>query len=156
MAETSYDSMFGKLAVEQQFVTSEELKKALERYRTLSKENPQSLEKVMIEMGFITRNQALRLIQSIRDTSKMAANQIPGFQILGKLGQGAMAVVYKAKQLSLDRTVAVKVLPSRFTENPEYVSRFYKEGKAAALLNHPNIVQAIDVGESGGRHYFVM
>jgi eukaryotic-like serine/threonine-protein kinase len=156
MAEPSYDSMFGKLAVEQQFVTAEELKKALERYRTLSKEKPQSLEKLMIEMGFITRNQAIRLIQNIRDTSKMAANQIPGFQILGKLGQGAMAVVYKAKQLSLDRTVAVKVLPSKFTENPEYVSRFYKEGKAAALLNHPNIVQAIDVGESGGRHYFVM
>jgi eukaryotic-like serine/threonine-protein kinase len=156
MAEPSYDSMFGKLAVEQQFVTSEELKKALERYRTLSRENPQSLEKVMIEMGFITRSQAIRLIQNIRDSSKMAANQIPGFQILGKLGQGAMAVVYKAKQLSLDRTVAVKVLPSKFTENPEYVSRFYKEGKAAALLNHPNIVQAIDVGESGGRHYFVM
>lgn len=156
MAETSYDSMFGRLAVEQQFVTQEELKKALERYRALSKENPQTLEKVMVEMGFITRSQALRLIQSIRDSSKMAANQIPGFQILGKLGQGAMAVVYKARQLSLDRIVAIKVLPSKFTENPEYVSRFYKEGKAAALLNHPNIVQAIDVGESGGRHYFVM
>jgi serine/threonine protein kinase len=156
MAEPSYDSMFGKLAVEQQFVTPEELRKALDRFKALSKDNPQTLEKVMIEMGFITRGQALRLVQGIRDSSKLAANQIPGFQILGKLGQGAMAVVYKAKQLSLDRTVAVKVLPSKFTENPEYVSRFYKEGKAAALLNHPNIVQAIDVGESGGRHYFVM
>ena len=67
-----------------------------------------------------------------------------------------MAVVYKARQLSLDRIVAVKVLPKRFSENKEYVERFYKEGKAAGKLNHPNIVQAVDVGESGGHHYFVM
>jgi serine/threonine-protein kinase len=52
--------------------------------------------------------------------------------------------------------VAIKVLPKRFTENPEYVERFYKEGQAAGKLNHPNIVQAIDVGEAGGYHYFVM
>jgi serine/threonine-protein kinase len=67
-----------------------------------------------------------------------------------------MAVVYKARQLSLNRMVAIKILPKRFTENPEYVERFYKEGQAAGRLNHPNIVQAIDVGEAGGYHYFVM
>jgi serine/threonine-protein kinase len=67
-----------------------------------------------------------------------------------------MATVYKAVQLSLDRVVAIKVLPKRLSENAEYVKLFYKEGKAAAKLNHPNIVQAIDVGEAGGFHYFVM
>lgn len=67
-----------------------------------------------------------------------------------------MAVVYRAKQLSLDRIVAVKVLPKRLSKNPEFVERFYREGRAAAQLNHPNIVQAIDVGEAGGFHYFVM
>jgi serine/threonine protein kinase len=84
------------------------------------------------------------------------AQQIPGFQILGKLGAGAMATVFKARQLSLDRIVAVKVLPKRLSENQEFVERFHKEGKAAAKLNHNNIVQAIDVGEAGGYHYFVM
>jgi len=67
-----------------------------------------------------------------------------------------MAVVFKAKQLSLDRIVAIKVLPKRLSDNPEFVERFYREGRAAARLNHPNIVQAFDVGESGGYHYFVM
>jgi len=67
-----------------------------------------------------------------------------------------MAIVYKGKQLSLNRTVAIKVLPKRFSENPEYVERFYKEGQAAGKLNHPNIVQAFDVGEAAGYHYFVM
>jgi serine/threonine-protein kinase len=52
--------------------------------------------------------------------------------------------------------VAIKVLPKRFTENSEYVERFYREGQAAAKLNHNNIVQAFDVGEAGGYHYFVM
>ena len=84
------------------------------------------------------------------------AQQIPGFQVLSKIGQGAMAVVFKAKQLSLDRNVAIKVLPKRLSENPEFVERFYREGRAAARLNHPNIVQAFDVGEAGGYHYFVM
>jgi serine/threonine-protein kinase len=67
-----------------------------------------------------------------------------------------MATVFKARQLSLDRVVAVKVLPKKLSENREFVDRFIKEGRAAARLNHNNIVQAIDVGEAGGYHYFVM
>ncbi|MBI5724730.1 MAG: serine/threonine protein kinase [Planctomycetes bacterium] len=82
--------------------------------------------------------------------------QIPGYQIISKLGAGAMAVVFKAKQVSLDRIVAVKILPKKLSESSEYVKMFYKEGKAAAKLNHPNIVQAYDVGEAHGYHYFVM
>jgi serine/threonine-protein kinase len=109
----------------------------------------------MIELGYITRTQAERLKKGIKE-SKDAAHQIPGYKILGKLGAGAMAIVYKARQLSLNRTVAIKILPKRFSENPEYVERFYKEGQAAGKLNHQNIVQAIDVGEAGGYHYFVM
>ena len=67
-----------------------------------------------------------------------------------------MASVYKARQLSLDRVVAIKVLPKRLSEDPDYVKRFYKEGRAAAQLNHINIVQAIDVAEYHDYHYFVM
>ncbi len=82
--------------------------------------------------------------------------QIPGYQMLEKLGAGAMAVVFKARQLSLDRLVAIKVLPKKLSADEDYVARFYQEGQAAAKLNHPNIVQAIDVSENGGYHYFVM
>jgi serine/threonine-protein kinase len=119
------------------------------------KVNPIELKDLMVELGYITRSQAERLKKSIKET-RTADHQIPGYKILGRLGAGAMAVVYKARQLSLNRMVAIKVLPKRFTENPEYVERFYKEGQAAGKLNHPNIVQAIDVGEAGGYHYFVM
>ncbi|MHC4229850.1 MAG: protein kinase domain-containing protein [Planctomycetota bacterium] len=82
--------------------------------------------------------------------------QIPGYQLLGRLGAGAMATVYKARQLSLDRLVAVKILPKKFSKNPEFVERFYAEGRAAAKLNHPNIVAALDVGRHGDAHYFIM
>jgi serine/threonine protein kinase len=154
-AETSYDTMFGRMAVDQGLCTDDELRKAIQEYKERRKTDPLMLQDLMIELGYVTASQAERLKTSIRE-SKVAAQQIPGYKVLGKLGAGAMAVVYKAKQLSLNRTVAIKVLPKRFTENPEYVQRFYKEGQAAGKLNHPNIVQAIDVGEAGGYHYFVM
>jgi len=154
-SETSYDTVFGKLAVDQGLCTDKELRNSLKELQERRKINPVMLQELLIELGYITATQATRLKRSIRD-NKAAVHQIPGYKILGKIGAGAMAFVYKAKQLSLNRTVAIKVLPKRFSENPEYVQRFYKEGQAAGKLNHPNIVQAIDVGEAGGYHYFVM
>ncbi|MGD8499242.1 MAG: serine/threonine-protein kinase, partial [Phycisphaerales bacterium] len=153
--ETNYDTVFGKMAVEHGLCTDEELRHSLEEMEARQKINPVILKDLMIELDYITTTQAERLRTSIKE-SKAAVQQIPGYKILGKLGAGAMAIVYKARQLSLNRTVAIKVLPKRFSENKEYVERFYKEGQAAGRLNHPNIVQAIDVGEAGGYHYFVM
>ena len=153
--ETSYDTIFGKIATEQGLCTDDELRHAIDEVKARSQANPTVLKDIMVELGFVTATQAERLKTNIKE-SKAVATKIPGYKVLGKVGAGAMAFVYKARQLSLDRIVAIKVLPKRFTENPEYVARFYKEGKAAAKLNHPNIVQAIDVGESGGYHYFVM
>jgi len=153
--ETSYDTIFGKMAVQQSLCTDDELKHAIKELKLRSKVNPILLKDVMIELGFVTPNQAERLKTHIKE-SKAVATKIPGYKVLGKIGAGAMAFVYKARQLSLNRIVAIKVLPKRFTQNPEYVERFYKEGQAAGKLNHPNIVQAIDVGEAGGYHYFVM
>jgi len=143
------------MAVEQGLCTDAELRRCLEELQSRRKVNPVMLKDLMVSLGYVTPSQAERLKTSIK-TSKAAAHQIPGYKILGKLGAGAMAIVYKAKQLSLNRTVAIKVLPKRFSENAEYVERFYKEGQAAAKLNHNNIVQAFDVGEAGGYHYFVM
>ena len=154
-SETNYDTVFGKMAIEQGLCTDKELQQSLEELQSRSKVNPAILKDLMVELGYITESQAERLGTGIKE-SKAAEHQIPGYKIVGKLGAGAMAVVYKARQLSLNRMVAIKILPKRFTENPEYVERFYKEGQAAGKLNHPNIVQAIDVGEAGGYHYFVM
>jgi serine/threonine-protein kinase len=159
MAEdtTNYDTIFGKMAVEQGLCSSEEVKRCAEEAEVQRKTNPVLLQDLLIKKGFITTTQAQRLRNSIKEAKgTVSSHQIPGYLVLGKIGAGAMAVVYKARQLSLNRIVAIKVLPKRFTENKEYVERFYKEGQAAGKLNHPNIVQAVDVGEAGGYHYFVM
>jgi serine/threonine protein kinase len=94
---------------------------------------------------------ALRIVKAVPPP-----RQIPGYQLLGRLGAGAMATVYKAKQVSLNRIVAVKVLPKKFSQMPQFVKRFYAEGRAAAKLNHPNIVAALDVGRHADTHYFIM
>jgi len=155
MSETNYDSIFGKLVLEQGFCTEEELAHCKKLLKEHGKDNPTTLEHLLVSNRFITSSQAKRIRKTTKE-SKDVAEHIPGYKILGKLGAGAMAIVYKAKQISLDRIVAIKILPRRFSENPDYVMRFYKEGKAAAKLNHNNIVAAYDVGEAGGYHYFVM
>ncbi|NQT50579.1 protein kinase [bacterium] len=78
------------------------------------------------------------------------------FEIQDLIGHGAMGAVFKARQRSMDRIVAVKILRPRLARDPEYVQRFLEEARAAARLNHPNIVLAIDVGESSGLYYFAM
>jgi serine/threonine-protein kinase len=67
-----------------------------------------------------------------------------------------MGTVYKAKQLSLDREVAIKVLSPELAGDPAFVERFLREAKAVARLNHTNIISGIDVGEVGGVKYLVM
>ncbi len=143
---------------EQKLCTSEEIALCKNRKEELEAEGKTvTLADVLVSCGYLTKSQIARLGKAMdEDSMYRPAQQIPGFQILKKLGQGAMATVFQAKQLSLDRIVAVKVLPRRMSENQEFVDRFYREGRAAARLNHPNIVQAIDVGEAGGYHYFVM
>ncbi|BBM83263.1 serine/threonine-protein kinase [Candidatus Uabimicrobium amorphum] len=81
--------------------------------------------------------------------------QIPGYNVISKLGQGGMGAVYKAMQKSMQRTVAIKVL-SRQNQNNDYVKRFIREARSVARLNHKNIITGIDVGTSNNFYYFVM
>lgn len=152
------DSLFARKVIERKLATVDEVELVRENLRDQDeKGNHHSLADALVQSGYITRSQAQRLNMAMEDDSMYRpAQQIPGYQVLGKLGQGAMATVFKAKQLSLDRIVAIKVLPKRLSENREFVDRFYKEGRAAAKLNHPNIVGAYDVGEAMGYHFFVM
>src|SRR5262249_10783825 len=82
--------------------------------------------------------------------------QIPGYQLLEKLGQGSMGTVYKARQLSMNRLVAIKILLPRLAANKEFTERFTREAHLAARFSSNNVVQAIDVGAAGPLHYFVM
>src|SRR5207244_4368004 len=78
------------------------------------------------------------------------------FQLLKKLGEGAMARVYKARQLSFQRDVALKLLYKHVADNAKLVERFYREARVAGKLDHPNIVRGYEVGQENGWHYFAM
>lgn len=152
---TNVDTLVGRLVIDQGLATPEEVQHCLEKAKALREENNQaSLVQLLVNNEYVTKRQIARLKQIIE--AERSGQKIPGFKILGKLGAGAMATVFKAKQISLDRTVAIKVLPRKFSSNNQFIERFYAEGRAAAQLNHPNIVQAFDVGKAGDYHYFVM
>ncbi len=78
------------------------------------------------------------------------------YRIVHQIGQGGMASVYKAYQPSMDRNVAIKVLPSQLAESPEFTARFQQEARIIARLEHPHILPVFDYGESDGITYFVM
>lgn len=78
------------------------------------------------------------------------------YEIIGKIGAGGMSDVYKAKDLTLGRFVAIKVLKSEFSDDINFVTKFRTEAQSAAGLEHPNIVNIYDVGSENGMHYIVM
>ncbi len=157
-SNTNIDTIVGRLVVEQGLATPEEVQHCVTEAKAGSQAgdtNPgNSLAQMLVNHDYITKRQLARLRERIE--AERSGQAIPGYRILGKLGAGAMAKVYKAKQLSLDREVAIKVLPKQHSSNPQFIERFYAEGRAAAQLNSPNIVQAIDVGRAGDVYYFVM
>ena len=81
---------------------------------------------------------------------------IGGFVIEHELSKGGMGEVFLARQISLDRPVALKVLQAKFLNDKEYVEAFFREARAAGRINHPNVVQAYAVGEENGIFYFAM
>ncbi len=84
------------------------------------------------------------------------AEHFPNLEVLGLLGEGGMGVVYKARQRTLDRIVALKVLPPRDDLDAGFSDRFAREARALARLDHPNIVRVHEFGEEDGLFYLVM
>ena len=109
--------------------------------------------KKLTTVGLLTKAQAER---AQLDLTLLVGQQIPGYVMLEKLGQGAMGVVYKALQTRLNRHVAIKLLKGKKTNDKEFFAQLEREARLAAKLSHNNIVQAIDIGSAGKFHYFVM
>jgi serine/threonine protein kinase len=86
----------------------------------------------------------------------LTGRQIGGYLIQEELGRGAMGVVFKARQLSMDRDVALKFLPKRLAQDEKLVARFLREARAAGQLSHPNIVGVHDAGVIEGLHFIAM
>src|SRR5271169_5808280 len=85
----------------------------------------------------------------------VAGSRFDSFEIVAPLGAGGMGEVYRARDTTLKREVAIKVLPEYWSRDPERLHRFELEAQAAAALNHPNIVSIFHVGQYNGSPYIV-
>jgi serine/threonine-protein kinase len=132
----------------------EACKKQRKELPASDKDPAKSLLELMVQNKVMTRSQATRLVQEVGATNKKF--QIPGYQMLQRLGKGSMGLVFKARQLSVDRLVAIKILLDPLAQNKEFIKRFEREAMIAAKLSHNNVVNAIDAGQIDGHYYFVM
>src|SRR5512134_213110 len=85
-----------------------------------------------------------------------AGTRLGPYEISSPIGAGGMGEVYRARDTRLDRTVAVKILPTHFSDDPDRLARFEREAKALASLNHPNIAQIYGLEDSNGIRAFAM
>lgn len=92
----------------------------------------------------------------LTDDDPLLGSLIGGCRIEQRIGRGGMGTVYRARQRSLNRPVALKILSEKYTSNPQFIDLFIREARAAGRLSHPHIVQVYDVGNDDNHHFFTM
>jgi serine/threonine-protein kinase len=113
--------------------------------------NDRALARELVDRNWLTAYQADQLLQ------ERGPDLVLGpYRILDRLGEGGMGQVFKAHHLTMDRVVALKLIPRDMVANPNAVGRFYREVRAVAKLSHPNIVTAFDANQVGPTHYLAM
>ncbi len=153
------DFLFAEHVLRKGFATEEQVAECLALLERLRGEMQleETLRNILLKKGYLAAAQAHVIDQAINPAQAGAAkNQIEGYQLLSRLGAGAMGSVYKALHLKLNIPVALKVLRVDLAKSRTQIERLKREAQLAARLNHPNIVRSIDVGESNGFHYFAM
>jgi serine/threonine protein kinase len=117
-----------------------------------SQSTPQQLAEALVRAGMLTNFQAEKLL-----SGRWRGFQISGkYRLLERLGAGGMGAVYLCEHILMGRRVALKVLPIAQAEDPAALARFYREAKAVARLDHPNIVRAHDIDREDKLHFLVL
>jgi len=150
---TTQDEQFAEAVIEQGLVSKDTARGFLaeiERAEVIGAST--SLDVLLVKKGFLSREQADAVLQALVG---MPGN-IGGFELIKEIGHGPMGAVYKARQVAMDRLVALKVLSPGLAENESYRQRFIRDARAVARLSHENIIQVYDAGEADGYDYFAM
>lgn len=155
------DLDFATLAIAHKVLTHEQIEEA---QALLSDEQargvpPRPIEDILLEMGMIKHEEiwAVKKAQQrlLRDATNVG-EKIGGYEIISKVGEGGLGVVYQARQLSMGRTVALKVLHEKWITDDEFRKRFLVEARLVGRLSHPNLIQVIDVGRHRNQLYYSM
>jgi len=153
---------FEQLVLENNLASEEQVRTCLdeqEKERGAGKE-PQALEDLMLAKGFMTEENVRAVKTALgrmaRDEEKGEPLRIGNYEILGKLGDGGLGTVYRARQLSMSRDVALKVLHKKWLSDEEFKKRFLLEARLAGRLSHQNLIQVYDVGRDKGLYFFSM
>jgi serine/threonine-protein kinase len=168
-ASPEHEQRLEQYVVGRGLTTEDELKEARRLLNQAEKEGRGvSLTEALVKAGGLTESQARRILALLAKEPSAPAPPsageeaaapkltIPGIQILEKVGRGSQAIVFRGRQVSVDRIVAVKVMLTKTARDPQARQRFVQEARAAAKLSHNNIVQAIDAGETPeGYPYFI-
>jgi len=167
-ASPEHEQRLEQYVVGRGLTTEDELKEARRLLNQAETEGRSvSLAEALVKVGGLTPSQAQRVATLVSKEAFGPAAQVgeepagpkitvPGIQLLERLGRGSQAIVFRGRQVSVDRIVAVKIMLTKTARDPHARQRFVQEARAAAKLSHNNIVQAIDAGETPeGYPYFV-
>ena len=119
-----------------------------------SQQSGERPQQIMVALGLMAPHTVGALEKEMRQAQEPRV--IAGFRIIRPLGQGGMATVYLASQISLAREVALKLISPQIAANPESAERFLREARVAAAVNHPNVVSIIDVGQVDGQLFMAL
>jgi len=148
------DKEFAAMAISLNYLTREQ---AAEGLRLLVKARQvglnESLAEVLIKKGHLNRAQVEAVERAL---NQPRVSNIGKYRLIARIGQGGMGTVYKARQESLDKIVALKVLAPGLARQRDFVVRFIREAQASGRLNHRNVVLGFDAGEADGYYYFAM
>lgn len=143
------DAKFEQITLKQGYLGYEELENCKQIQQRTAGE---PLYKIAIKRDFITPKE-LEIICDIAENKKLTFG---GYEVKSILGEGGLGVVYLAKQLSMKRNVALKVLYPRWVKDEEFRKRFLLEARIVGKLSHPNLIQVFDIGFDKGRYFFSM
>jgi serine/threonine-protein kinase len=153
---------FGELAVRNGLLSREQFEELRKQQEAATQRGQRApiLEELAKEAGYLGDREIHAIktaMQRMRkDTQRRTTLSVPGYEIVGKLGEGGLGVVYKAKQVSMNRLVALKVLHPQWAEDEEFRKRFLIEARVVGRLTHNNLIAVYDVGKEGVHYYFSM
>ncbi len=161
-AELDEDFRYGQLAIEGRLISPDQFDAAMDRV----KETKKPLAEILVGDGIIDATTAERLTKALRrivrderaksEGGMLVKKQIGGYKLMRRIGEGGMGEVYLAEQLTMHRTVALKILHGKWADDEEFRKRFLLEARAAGKLSHQNLIQVFDVGKYQGLYYFSM